>query len=177
MVRAGYQREAGPVSCRVRMLQRRARVFIFSTALMPESPAPIKMVLRMSALIPDEGQIMSTTWATEMKTTSIGEPARLVPTLTGAILGCGGWVLSRSCNDTGKVTILFEFERQACVDIYSVLAAGVELSRGDHIWFTELYQCTFDNRQDCGTEIASIELEIQTSTTKTANASQASLAM
>jgi len=125
----------------------------------------------------DEGQIMSTTWATEMKTTSIGEPARLVPTLTGAILGCGGWVLSRSCNDTGKVTILFEFERQACVDIYSVLAAGVELSRGDHIWFTELYQCTFDNRQDCGTEIASIELEIQTSTTKTANASQASAAM
>jgi hypothetical protein len=57
------------------------------------------------------------------------------------------------------------------------LAAGVELSRSDHIWFTELYQCTFDNRQDCGTEIASIELEIQTSTTKTANASQASLAM
>jgi hypothetical protein len=57
-----------------------------------------------------------------MKATSIEEPARLVPTLAGAILGCGGWVLSRSCNDTGKVTMLFEFERQACVDIYSVLA-------------------------------------------------------
>ena len=106
---------------------------------------------------------MSTPWATGMKATSIEEPARLVPTLADAILGCGGWVLSRSCNDTGKVTMLFEFERQACVDIYSVLAAaGVELSRSDHIWFTELCQCTRDNRQDCGIEIVSVELEIQT---------------
>jgi hypothetical protein len=38
----------------------------------------------------------------------------------------------------------------------------VELSRSGHIWFTELCQCTRDNRQDCGTEIVSVELEIQT---------------
>ena len=160
------------------MLQRRARVFIFSTALMPESPAPIKMVLRMSALIPDEGQIMSTPWATGMMATSIEEPTRLLLSLTGAILSCGGWVLYRSCNDIGKVTMLFEFERQACVEIYALLAAaGVELSRGDHIWFTELCQCTRDNRQDCGTEIVSVELEIQTLPAKTVSVSQASRAM
>ena len=98
-----------------------------------------------------------------MKATSIEEPARLVPTLAGAILGCGGWVLSRSCNDTGKVTMLFEFERQACVDIYSVLAAaGVELSQNGHVRFTELCQCTRSHPKDCGTEVASIDLEIQT---------------
>jgi len=99
----------------------------------------------------------------QMKAISIEEPARLVQTLTGAILGCGGWVLSRGASDTGMVTMLFEFERQACVDIYSVMiAAGLELSQSGHIRFTELCQCTRSHLRECGTEIASIDLEIQT---------------
>ncbi len=102
-------------------------------------------------------------WAIQMKAISIEEPSRLVQTLTGAILGCGGWVLSRGANDSGTVSMLFEFERQACVDIYSVLiAAGLELSQNGHVRFTELCQCTRSNQQDCGAEIASIDLEIQT---------------
>ena len=102
-------------------------------------------------------------WAMQMKAVSIEEPSRLVQTLTGAILGCGGWVLSRGANDTGAISMLFEFERQLCVDIYSVLiAAGVELSQNEHIRFTELCQCTRSQQRDCGAEIASIDLEIQT---------------
>jgi hypothetical protein len=59
--------------------------------------------------------------------------------------------------------MLFEFERQACVDIYSVLiAAGLELSQNGHLRFTELCQCTRSSRLDCGADIASIDLEIQT---------------
>lgn len=108
-------------------------------------------------------QAMSIPWAMQMKAISIEEPTRLVQTLTGAILGCGGWVLSRGANDTGTVSMLFEFERQACVDIYSVMiAAGLELSQSGHIRFTELCQCTRSHQQECGTEIASIDLEIQT---------------
>ena len=108
-------------------------------------------------------QAMSVPWAMQMKAISVEEPARLVQTLTGAILGCGGWVLSRGADDTGTVTMLLEFERQACVDIYSLLiAAGLELSQSGHIRFTELCQCTRSRQQDCGTEIASIDLEIQT---------------
>jgi hypothetical protein len=99
----------------------------------------------------------------QMKAISADEPSRLVHTLTGAILGCGGWVLSRGANDTGTVSMLFEFERQACVDIYSVMiAAGLELSQSGHIRFTELCQCTRSHQQDCGTDIASVDLEIQT---------------
>jgi hypothetical protein len=112
---------------------------------------------------PNAGLAMSIPWAMQMKAISIEEPSRLVQTLTGAILGCGGWVLSRGANDSGTVSMLFEFERQACVDIYSILiAAGLELSQSGHIRFTELCQCTRSNRQECGTEIASIDLEIQT---------------
>ena len=109
------------------------------------------------------GQATSIPWAMQMKAVSIEEPAHLVKTLTGAILGCGGWVLSRGANDTGTVNMLFEFERQACVDIYSVLiAAGIDLSRAGHIRFTELCLCTRSHPHECGNEIASIDLEIQT---------------
>jgi hypothetical protein len=109
------------------------------------------------------GQAMSIPWAMQMRAISIEEPSRLVQTLTGAILGCGGWVLSRGANDSGTVSMLFEFERQACVDIYSVMiAAGLELSQSGHVRFTELCQCTCSHLEECGTEIASIDLEIQT---------------
>jgi hypothetical protein len=108
-------------------------------------------------------QTMNVPWAMQMKAISVEEPSRLVQTLTGAILGCGGWVLSRGANDTGTVNMLFEFERQACMDIYSLLiAAGLELSKSGHIRFTELCLCTRSHQQDCGTEIASVDLEIQT---------------
>ena len=108
-------------------------------------------------------QAISIPWAMQMKAVSIEEPSHLVKTLTGAILGCGGWVLSRGANDTGTISMLFEFERQACVDIYSVLiAAGLELSQSGHVRFTELCQCTRSQKRDCGSEIASIDLEIQT---------------
>jgi len=108
-------------------------------------------------------RIDSIPWALQMKAVSTEEPSRLVQSLTGAILGCGGWVLSRGANDTGTVSMLFEFERQACVDIYSVMiAAGLELSQNGHIRITELCQCTRSCMHDCDTEIASIDLEIQT---------------
>ena len=102
-------------------------------------------------------------WALEMKAVSAEEPSRLVKTLTGGILGCGGWVLSRGASDSGTVSLLFEFERQACLDIYSVLiASGLELSQNGHVRFTELCQSTRSRQQECGTEIASVDLEIQT---------------
>ena len=108
-------------------------------------------------------QSMTIPWAMQMKAVSVVEPGRLVQTLTGAILGCGGWVLSRGANDTGTINMLFEFERQACVDIYSLLvAAGLELSQSGHLRLTELCQCTRSNHQDCGADIASVDLEIQT---------------
>ena len=111
----------------------------------------------------DGGQKTTVPWAMEMKAIALGDPANLVKALTGAVLGCNGWILSRGASDTGTVNMLFEFERRACVDIYSALiGAGLELSKNGHIRLTELCQCTRSNRSDCGTEIASVDLEIQT---------------
>jgi hypothetical protein len=111
----------------------------------------------------DERRAMGIPWALQMRALSAEDPSRLVQSLTGAILSCGGWVLSRGANDSGMVSMLFEFERQSCVDIYSVLiAAGLELSQTGHVRFTELCQCTRHHQKDCGTDIASIDLEIET---------------
>jgi hypothetical protein len=112
---------------------------------------------------PIRAQGIALPWVMQMKAVSTEEPSRLVQCLTGAILGSGGWVLSRGANDTGMINMLFEFERRACVEIYSVLvAAGLELSPNGHVRFTELCQCTRSQPRDCGAEIASIDLEIQT---------------
>jgi hypothetical protein len=111
----------------------------------------------------DRGNPANLPWALEMTAVSAVEPSRLVRTLTGGILGCGGWVLSRGASDTGVVNLLFEFERRACVEIYSLLvAAGIELSQSGHIRFTELCQCTRNQARMCQGEIASVDLEIQT---------------
>jgi hypothetical protein len=119
--------------------------------------------MRISWAERDAGRSPAIPWALEMKAVSAEEPSRLVKTLTGGILGCGGWVLSRGASDSGLVNMLFEFERQACLDIYSVLiAAGLELNRTGHLRFTELCQCTRSRQQECGTEIASVDLEVQT---------------
>ena len=99
----------------------------------------------------------------QIKAISIEDPTHLVQTRTGAILGVGGWVLSRGANEAGRINVLFEFERQACVNIYCVLvASGVEMSQSGHMRFTELCQCTRSSHSDCGSEIASVDLEIQT---------------
>jgi hypothetical protein len=133
-----------------------------------------KSILRPKVRDSGAGQIMNTPWALEMKAACNEEPGRLAQILTGAILGLGGWAPSRGASDAGVVSILFEFERHACVEIYSVLiAAGVELGPSGHIRLTELCQCPLRHQQDCGTEITSIELEIQTIPAKTVNASQA----
>lgn len=119
--------------------------------------------MRQIALRDDVADMGMVPWALQMRAVSWEDPDRLVQTLTGAILGCGGWVLSRGASDTGAVNLLFEFERRSCIDIYSVLvAAGVDLTQTGHIRFTELCQCTAYASKECGREIASVDLEIQT---------------
>lgn len=103
-----------------------------------------------------------TPWALQMQAIALTRPDRLMPLLTEVIVDCGGWVLSRSASDDGTVSLLFEFERSACVDIYSgIVGAGLELDRSGHLRITELCQCT-RSRKESANEIASLELQIRT---------------
>ncbi|HEY1766194.1 MAG TPA: hypothetical protein VGG26_00990 [Terracidiphilus sp.] len=106
---------------------------------------------------------MMASWALRLRAVSAEDPGRLIQFLTGAILGCGGWVLSRGADQDGIVSLRFEFERRACLDIYSVLiASGVELSQMGHMHFTGLCQCTRSRPVECADEIASVDLEVYT---------------
>jgi hypothetical protein len=145
---------------------------------MLDAPSPDKPNVRFGTpkRAPDLPATMP--WALELTAVSAVEPSHLVRMVTGAILGCGGWVLTRSTTDSGRVTILFEFERQACVEIYTVLvASGIELSRSAHLRMTELCHCTRNQLTECGAEIASIELEIQTTSLKIAGSPSSSEGM
>jgi hypothetical protein len=118
--------------------------------------------MRTTMLKADSGPGMDTPWIMHVQGIAIEEPDRLVRNLSAMIVGSGGWILSRGMNDTGTVTLLFEFERHSCVEIYSgVVGAGVELSRSGHLRFTELCQCTRSCKNDCQAEIATVELEIK----------------
>jgi hypothetical protein len=145
------------------MCQRRSSDVSLSHIHHAGRPISDKFIVREITSFGDKRNESAIPWAMQMRAISLQEPCHLVHALTGAILGCGGWVLSRGSNDSGAVNMLFEFERQVCVDIYTILiASGIELSRSGHIRFTELCQCTRHNLPDCGAEIASIDLEIQT---------------
>ena len=145
------------------MCQRRSSAVRLRNSFHPQAPVSDKQHVKLKMPESSPRLTLSIPWALQMKAVSVEEPSRLVQLLTGAILGCGGWVLSRGANDSGRVNMLFEFERQACIDIYTVLiATGVELSQTGHTRLTELCQCTRSQRRDCGAEIASVDLEIQT---------------
>ena len=82
-------------------------------------------------------------WSLSLTALSSDEPERLVRFLTGALLTCGGWVLTRSTQGNQTAELDFEFARASCVEIYAVLVAtGLELSRASHIQLAELCHCT-----------------------------------
>ena len=84
-------------------------------------------------------------WDLWLTATCADDPQRILRLLTGAVLTCGGWVLSRSMPGSDTVEMSFEFARAVSLEVYSVLiGAGLELSREAHISMTELCQCTKD---------------------------------
>lgn len=69
--------------------------------------------------------------------------------LTGAVMACGGYVLSRRFDAGESAAIEFEFVRATCVEMYSVLiAAGLDLSAQSHRTMVTLCQCTRETLGD-----------------------------
>ena len=92
-------------------------------------------------------------------------PERLVRYLSGAVLACGGWILTRSTQGSHSAELDFEFARASCVEIYSVLvAAGLELSRDSHLQLADLCHCTRNLIESRALDIARVVITIYRST-------------
>lgn len=87
---------------------------------------------------------------------------RTVRFLTGAVIACGGFVLSRRFDAGDTAAIEFEFVRATCVEMYSILiAAGLELSAQSHLTLAALCQCTRETLEATASDPVRIELTIR----------------
>lgn len=103
----------------------------------------------------------SDSWNLKLTALSADEPERLVRYLTGALLACGGWILTRSTQGNQAAELDFEFARGSCIEIYSILvAAGLELGRNSHLQLAELCHCTKNLIDTRAFEIVRVDLVV-----------------
>lgn len=111
-------------------------------------------------------------WSLCLTAVSADQPERLVRFLTGALLACGGWVLTRTTQGSQaqpnqSAELDFEFARASCIEIYAVLlAAGLTLSRDSHVQLADLCHCTRNLIHTCAFDIARVELVVYHSSCK-----------
>jgi hypothetical protein len=88
-------------------------------------------------------------------------PEKAVYFLTGAVMACGGMMLSRRFHSDGSAAIECEFPRSICVEMYGVLlSAGLRLSRASHLKMAELCRCTHALPRDFQQQIVMLEIEV-----------------
>lgn len=105
----------------------------------------------------------STVWDLNLSALCNEDAPRTVRFLTGAVLACGGNVLSRRFDPGDTAAIEFEFLRATCVEMYSLLiAAGLDLSAQSHWTLSALCQCTRETLESTATDPVRVELTIRT---------------
>lgn len=101
-------------------------------------------------------------WDLKLTGVCADDAARTVRFLTGAVMACGGCVLSRRF-DPGETAVMeFEFVRATCVEMYSVMiAAGLDLSGDSHQAMATLCQCTREMLEVTASDPVRAELTVR----------------
>jgi len=101
-------------------------------------------------------------WELSLTALCSDEAPRTVRFLTGAVMACGGCVLSRRFDPGDRAAIEFEFVRSTCVEMYSILiAAGLELSAESHHNLATLCQCTRETIEATAGDMVRVEITIR----------------
>ena len=75
--------------------------------------------------------------------TSTAAPRSLLEQLSGAIVACGGWILSQGAVSEQCADMDFEFPRARCMEVYSLLVAmEIALCPEAHRQLSGLCHCT-----------------------------------
>lgn len=100
-------------------------------------------------------------WNLNLAALCTDDVPRAIRFLTGAIMACGGYVLSRRFDPGETAAIEFEFVRAICVEMYSILiAAGLELSAESHLALASLCQCTRETIEATAGDPVRVELTL-----------------
>jgi hypothetical protein len=103
-------------------------------------------------------------WELSLNALCADDTARTVRFLTGAVMACGGFVLSRRFDAGETAAIEFQFVRAMCVEMYSVLiAAGLQLTAQSHLIMASLCQCTRETLEATAGDPVRVELTIHKS--------------
>jgi hypothetical protein len=106
-------------------------------------------------------------WNLSLTALCSDDAPRTVRFLTGAVMACGGCVLSRRFNPGETAEIEFDFVRATCVEMYSVLiAAGLELTAEAHLTMATLCQCTRETIEATAADPVRVLLTIRKSRRK-----------
>lgn len=101
-------------------------------------------------------------WDLSLTALCSDDTPRTVRFLTGAVMACGGCVLSRRYDPGDRAGIEFEFARATCVEMYSILiAAGLELSAESHRLLATLCQCTRETLEQTAGDPVRVVLAIR----------------
>ncbi|HEY3704810.1 MAG TPA: hypothetical protein VGL22_07080 [Terracidiphilus sp.] len=84
----------------------------------------------------------------------------LAQRLAAAIVECGGWMLSAS-TDATELSILFEFECDASLEMYvALVSCGLSINKRGHIDLTRLWQCARSQKESPCLHIGRIALTV-----------------
>ncbi len=100
-------------------------------------------------------------WMLKLTALSADEPQRIVRFLTGVLLACGGWILTRSTYGSELAELDFEFARAGSMEIYAALvASGIELTSDSHRQMAQFCHCTQVLLRSKAFEIARVTMVI-----------------
>jgi len=117
-------------------------------------------------VLSDQESVLTMMWNDSMPelrliSRSEDSPEKTVYFLTGAIMACGGMMLSRRFHSDGSAAIECEFPRSICVEMYGVLlSAELHLSRNSHMKLAELCRCTHALPQEFQQQVVTLEIEV-----------------
>lgn len=101
-------------------------------------------------------------WELHLSALCAEDAPRTARFLTGAVMACGGCVLSRRFETADSVAIEFAFVRAMCVEMYGVMiAAGLELTAQSHHTMATLCQCTRETLEATAGDAVRVELTIR----------------
>jgi hypothetical protein len=107
----------------------------------------------------------SSGWILKLTALSADDPQRVARFLSGVLLACGGWILTRTTYGSELAELDFEFARAGCLEIYAALiASGLELSSDSHQQMANFCHCTRNLLQTKAFEPARIDLMIYSDT-------------